>query len=163
MKQFIITEEEKKRILGMHKSATSNHYLTEQELTGSTTNQPKAGDPVSVDQLPQEIQDFVKTYGLTGTFNQTSVNGVFGKTFGYRKGNTSSDLSVELVNTYETNKSQYNKCIERSNRWNELTKSIDVRRDPRKYEEVKKTLNSEFPNTNWCGAAIKVQGIINLK
>lgn len=29
MKTFIINEEEKKRILGMHKSATSNHYLTE--------------------------------------------------------------------------------------------------------------------------------------
>jgi hypothetical protein len=35
MGKFIITEEEKSRILGMHKSATSNHYLTEQ-TTGDT-------------------------------------------------------------------------------------------------------------------------------
>lgn len=31
MKKFIITEEEKNRILGMHKKATSNFYLNEQE------------------------------------------------------------------------------------------------------------------------------------
>jgi hypothetical protein len=30
MKKFIITEEERNRILGMHKSATSKHYLMEQ-------------------------------------------------------------------------------------------------------------------------------------
>ena len=36
MKTFIINEEEKKRILGMHKSATSNHYLTEQESVNPT-------------------------------------------------------------------------------------------------------------------------------
>ena len=29
MKQFIITEEEKSRILGMHQNATSRHYLNE--------------------------------------------------------------------------------------------------------------------------------------
>ena len=124
--------------------------------------QPKAGDPVTLEQLPQEIQNFVKTYGLTGTFNQTSVNGEFGKTFGYKKGNTSSDLSVEEVNTYETNKSQYNKCVERGERWKELSKSLNVR-DRNEYEKAKQTLNSEFPNMDWCGTAIKVQRIINLK
>jgi hypothetical protein len=31
MKNLIITEQERKRILGMHKSATSNHYLMEQD------------------------------------------------------------------------------------------------------------------------------------
>jgi hypothetical protein len=30
MKKFVITEEEKSRILGMHKTRTSNHYLMEQ-------------------------------------------------------------------------------------------------------------------------------------
>ena len=33
MKKFVITEEEKSRILGMHKSRTSNHYLMEQSET----------------------------------------------------------------------------------------------------------------------------------
>lgn len=34
MKNLLITESEKNRILGMHKSATSNHYLMEQnEIT----------------------------------------------------------------------------------------------------------------------------------
>jgi len=31
MKKFIITEEERSRILGMHKKSTSRHYLMEQE------------------------------------------------------------------------------------------------------------------------------------
>ena len=31
MKTFIINEEEKKRILGMHKSSTSNHYLIKEQ------------------------------------------------------------------------------------------------------------------------------------
>ena len=32
MNKFIITEEEKSRILGMHKTRTSKHYLLEQEV-----------------------------------------------------------------------------------------------------------------------------------
>ena len=36
MGKFIITEEEKNRILGMHKSRTKNHYLMEQEISGTT-------------------------------------------------------------------------------------------------------------------------------
>jgi hypothetical protein len=35
MKKFIITEDERSRILGMHESATSRHYLNEQ-VTGET-------------------------------------------------------------------------------------------------------------------------------
>jgi hypothetical protein len=36
MKKFLISEEEKKRILGMHKDATKRHYLGEQSNTGVT-------------------------------------------------------------------------------------------------------------------------------
>lgn len=36
MKKFIITEEERSRILGMHKSATSKQYLNEVAPTGTT-------------------------------------------------------------------------------------------------------------------------------
>ena len=36
MKKFVITEEEKNRILGMHKSASSIHYLMEQETVNPT-------------------------------------------------------------------------------------------------------------------------------
>jgi hypothetical protein len=36
MKSLLITESERNRILGMHKSATSKHYLMEQS-TGTTT------------------------------------------------------------------------------------------------------------------------------
>ena len=38
MKKFIITEEEKNRILGMHKSETSRPYLNEQ-VTGNTVDE----------------------------------------------------------------------------------------------------------------------------
>lgn len=37
MKKFIITEEEKSRILGMHKTMTSRHYLKEQKRTDTVT------------------------------------------------------------------------------------------------------------------------------
>jgi hypothetical protein len=36
MKKFIITEEERGRILGMHKTATSKHYLMEDEVIGKS-------------------------------------------------------------------------------------------------------------------------------
>lgn len=38
MKTFLITEEEKYRILSMHKEATKRHYLGEQVTTGNTTS-----------------------------------------------------------------------------------------------------------------------------
>lgn len=37
MKSLIITEEEKSRILGMHKSATARQYLMEEDFTGGLT------------------------------------------------------------------------------------------------------------------------------
>ena len=37
MKKFVITEEEKSRILGMHIEATSRQYLKEDFNTGMTT------------------------------------------------------------------------------------------------------------------------------
>jgi hypothetical protein len=37
MKSLLITEEEKSRILGMHKLATSNHYLNEQTSLSANT------------------------------------------------------------------------------------------------------------------------------
>jgi hypothetical protein len=52
MNKFIINEEEKNRILGMHKSATSNHYLTEQS-TGNT--------------LPVVTKVYIEKYGNPGS------------------------------------------------------------------------------------------------
>lgn len=39
---FLITEDERDRILGMHKKATASQYLSEQETTPATTEEPKA-------------------------------------------------------------------------------------------------------------------------
>jgi hypothetical protein len=41
MKKFIISEEEKNRILGMHQDATKRHYLKEQESRPSQTFSPE--------------------------------------------------------------------------------------------------------------------------
>ena len=44
MKKFIITEDERSRILGMHKTATSRHYLNEQTVP-VTTNTTTVANP----------------------------------------------------------------------------------------------------------------------
>jgi hypothetical protein len=45
MKTFLITEDEKKRILNMHKTRTANHYLSEQLMSG--------------DPIPNEYKDLI--------------------------------------------------------------------------------------------------------
>ena len=60
MKKFIITEEEKGRILGMHKTASSKHYLMESIHEGSksllneqqTPYEPKQGDILLASNYP---------------------------------------------------------------------------------------------------------------
>ena len=56
MKKFIISEEEKNRILGMHQDATKRHYLKEQEDVSSvkTSFVDKRGRKYSVPGLNQE-------------------------------------------------------------------------------------------------------------
>jgi len=51
MNKFIITEEERSRILNMHVERTKKHYLTEQETTGTT--QPTTGQTMTAEQLLQ--------------------------------------------------------------------------------------------------------------
>jgi hypothetical protein len=51
MGKFIITEEEKNRILGLHKERTKNHYLTEETMSSEAVNGMKLlsielGEPI---------------------------------------------------------------------------------------------------------------------
>lgn len=55
MKQFIITEEEKSRILGMHQNATSRHYLNE---------------GLKSERLFDEIYDIINTSNSTEEFEK---------------------------------------------------------------------------------------------
>lgn len=157
MKTFIIAEEEKKRILGMHKSATSNHYLTEQEDL-----------KIQISEFPQVVQKFITDNGLNqnnfewGDSSKRSAN--YKMSNGYMGLGTISMFESE-VNTYNEMKPNLGKCTERGKRWGELTNDPNYLRDrdPRKEQRIEDTLNKEFPNMGGCGAAQKIQSLINGK
>jgi len=78
MNKFIITEEEKNRILGMHKSATSNHYLMEQ------------GNTNFINEIMSDLEKlgFVKTGIVGGDWDGfISSNQHPGKYYQLKKGN----------------------------------------------------------------------------
>ena len=133
-----ISQSEKQQILEMHKKSTIKNYLSEQGTT-----EPKAGDPVTVDKLPQEFQNFVKTYGLTGTFNYAgdSQKGM-GYEFGYRKGNVGTGFNLDEIKTYEQYKGDYQKCVKRGKKYDEILNNLmsgksAPQQDPRMEEYCK--------------------------
>lgn len=85
MKKFIITEEERSRILGMHKKSTSRHYLMEQETqvfdsnyfntnkTGTVKFNSSKAFPV-VDEV-NNIPDSDLTFSNNWTFDNSVFNG----------------------------------------------------------------------------------------
>jgi hypothetical protein len=60
MGKFIITEEEKSRILGMHKLATSNRYLTEGAAPYSWAHRSYPVTSVDVTNAPEDKKEFLQ-------------------------------------------------------------------------------------------------------
>jgi hypothetical protein len=95
MKNFIISEEERVKILEMHKKATSNQYLKEQEDTQSTTASSgakifiKAGLPVSKEANLELSKHEFLTLGSFGSMLKSYYNdpgygaGIVGKPLFY--------------------------------------------------------------------------------
>jgi len=134
----------------------------------------KPGDDAPLEQLPKEIQDFVKRYNLSGSFNYSSVNGKIGIRFGYNKGNTHSDIAASDIQTYEANKEKLSQCQERSKFFKEtynnlLTGTNGQSQDPQNqdpkrkaYTEATTLMNQKFPNMEFCGMVQKVDNIIKM-
>ena len=122
MMKFIITEDERSRILGMHKTATSRHYLTEQ-VTGDTVDElwrhvvRKVGDSKWTklrDSTPENAGS-----AWIGERNGKSIHvGKVGDKFGFTvkpvKGYAEteedkklSDVVKGLVNTLDQSKNQW--------------------------------------------------------
>ena len=152
MKKFVITEEERKHIMGLY----------EQTTTGTT--QTKVGADVSIESLPKEFQTFIKQYGLTGTFNQTGQSSSSGE-YGYNKGNTHNGFNTSEIKTYETYKADYQKCLERSKEYKTIIQKLGANRmDNRSAKmEADKQINQKYPNMTYCGVVMKIQKIVNDK
>jgi hypothetical protein len=161
MKTFIINEEEKNRILNMHKSATSKHYLMEQ-VTGDTQTLK-----IQISEFPQVVQKFITDNGLNqnnfewGDASKGSAN--YKMSDGKYMGLGTISMFESEVNTYNQMKPNLAKCAERGKRWSELRRDPSILRDPSKQEDIENTLNKEFPNMGGCGAAQKIQSLINGK
>lgn len=137
--RLIISEEERSRISGMY----------------GLVNEQKAGDKAPLEQLPKQIQDFVKKYNLTGYFNYSSVNGKIGERFGYNKGNTNSDIAVSDIQTYEKYKGQASKCKEREEYFKKTLSDImngneSEEEDPRMKDRNKRKYCERFPDDPRC-------------
>jgi hypothetical protein len=80
MKKFIISEEEKSRILGMHQEATKRHYLGEQYVTPEATFVDKQGAKYYVPKLDQssfgEFVNFNEFDNYKSKLNMLSSLGV---------------------------------------------------------------------------------------
>ena len=74
---FLINEEERNRILGMHETATKKHYLSEQSLELGQETQPQVG--------PQNLQDTAGTIIKQGIGNDPYVYGKLGNDYYYAK------------------------------------------------------------------------------
>ena len=74
---FLINEDERKRILGMHETATKKHYLSEQPLDLGQQTQPEIG--------PQNLQNTAGTIIKQGIGNDPYVYGKLGNDFYYAK------------------------------------------------------------------------------
>jgi hypothetical protein len=160
MKRIIISEQEKNRILGMHKSATSKHYLMEQ-VTGDTQTLK-----IQISEFPQVVQKFITDNGLDqnkfewGDASKGAVN--YKMSDGRYIGLGKISMFESEVNSYNQMKPNMDKCAQRSKRKDELLKSVDGK-DPNFKKTVNDTLNKEFPNMGGCEAAQKIQGLINNK
>ena len=74
---FLINEEEKNRILGLHETATKNHYLSEQVLDMGQPTEPQVG--------PQTLQDTAGTVVKKGLGGDPYVYGKLGNDYYYAK------------------------------------------------------------------------------
>jgi len=95
MKKFVITEEEKSRILGMHKSASSIHYLMEQGETPTIfdkayfMNKNTGKLVLGYDGLPTSVD------GINITDNETQWSNNFSRTNLGGRGFVEGDYTYE--------------------------------------------------------------------
>ena len=138
-------------------------------------------DVVDEREIPEEIVNFMKTYYVDKKFHDVhNENGeiiirrVPNKMPGvnYRRTWENWDdegkifITVEDINTYEKNKSNLNKCIERKKEgdewWNRNWRTLrDVNLDQTE-DSVKKVnnfLNEKYPNVEYCNVVMKVHKI----
>ncbi len=82
---FLINEDERKRILGMHETATKKHYLSEQPtLDLGQPTQPEVG-PSQPEVGPQNLQDTAGTIIKQGIGGDPYVYGKLGNDYYYAK------------------------------------------------------------------------------
>jgi hypothetical protein len=74
---FILNEDEKERILGLHENATKRHYLNEQSLNLGQPEQPVVG--------PETLQDTEGTVVKKGLNGDPYVYAKLGNNFYYSK------------------------------------------------------------------------------
>jgi hypothetical protein len=67
MKKFIITEQERSRILGMHKKSTSRHYLMEQPTDNETQDDMMVNKPGSGKNISSSVEVTLKNNTKTTT------------------------------------------------------------------------------------------------
>lgn len=119
-KLFVITEEEKKRILGLHENATKRHYLNEQLDTSNCDNYyiPTNGKVIKATNEMKACdtkRDFKKTPCVTQRLSQRGVNGsgepyyffggkrIYGKTKTFpNKGGVTSNSDTGMVEMFFT-------------------------------------------------------------
>ena len=91
MRKFVITEDERARILSMHESATKRHYLNEQDTAPTLPNGLKQDNPdsVTIKQVRGDGTNLI-------TFNK---NGTFKSTLPMQSGNPKSTSGTWKVNS----------------------------------------------------------------
>jgi hypothetical protein len=118
MKKFIITEEEKNKILGMHKSATSKHYLMEQTTCDKTFDDLK-NKVLETDNWTLEKKDGSWTlstdgfctkdivlYGVKTSLSSSSIPATYSSVDETKNRIYFNDFNVGPSNTQEDNTDQ---------------------------------------------------------
>lgn len=89
MKKFIISEEEKNKILGMHKEATKRHYLSEQPVSSTNTN------PQAIDEKKKIYNQYLQEINSYVPFDIKQLQGIIATLkSGMKEGGNVTDLDV---------------------------------------------------------------------
>lgn len=117
MRKFIISEEEKSRILGMHQEATKRHYLGEQSAISAANTNPQDVDNKKqiYNQYLTKVNEFVPFDGKELKNMLTTLKS------GTKEGGNITDLDV-VQNFYKNGGQEFIKKINPGG-YNELTSS----------------------------------------
>ena len=161
-------EKQKRKLI----EESNKRMLGEQEST----------DGVDENETPEEIVNFMKTYNVDKKYhdvhnengeiiirrvpNQMPYAVEYRRTWENWDDEGKIFITIEDINTYERNKSNLNKCIERKEKGDEWWKKnwitlmdVNLDQDDGDVKNLNNFLNDEYPNAEYCNVVMKVHKI----